>query len=109
MTNEETARRPSGPAVPVRGCAVVVEPPRRRLTRVERSSLVVPRDALRRGSPRDSPAFCKRRAEQTCCQGIQTLAEALGGGTNFLLVVELPPAEQALRVLERDRRGDGPS
>src|SRR6516162_7259503 len=67
ITTEGTARRAAGPAVPVRGCAVVVAPPRRRLARVARSSLVAPRDAPRRGSPSDSPAFCKRRAEQTWC------------------------------------------
>ena len=33
--------------------------------RVERSSLEAPRDAPRRGSPRDSSPLCKRRAEQT--------------------------------------------
>src|SRR6516162_9874239 len=66
MTTEGTARRASGPAVPVRGCAVVVGPPNRRWASVERSSLGAPRDAPRRGLPRDSPAFCKRRAEHTC-------------------------------------------
>ena len=43
------------------------------------------------------------RPAQRRCERVQAPAETLGGRTDILLVVQLSPFEQALRILERDR------